>query len=55
MEGIKMERKPYKSPEIRKVTLVIEEAVLLACKTDYNVPGSGRTCGHPKCQRTVGS
>lgn len=51
MKGNGMERKPYKPPKIRKVALVAEEAVLLACKTSASVPGQvNKDCSHQKCQ-----
>lgn len=49
------ERKPYKSPEVRKVTLVVEEAVLQACKTARSDRTGFFRCGFALCRRTIGS
>ena len=45
---VKRDRKPYYKPQIEKIKLILEEAVLgLGCKTDQQV-GQGITgCGIP--------
>ncbi len=44
-------RKPYQKPQIRRVKLVAEEAVLAVCKISYGRPGSltGMVCGESPC------
>jgi len=58
MEKTKSGRKSYRPPEIRKVALVVEEAVLQACKTpSEQARRTGpitRVCGSGPC-RLVGS
>jgi hypothetical protein len=39
----KMERKPYRKPEIEEVQLVAEEAVLAGCKTLTGIGGPNST------------
>jgi len=47
-------RKNYKKPQINQVNLVIEEAVLQACKTGPNAAGSAlKDCDHPTCAKSV--
>lgn len=43
-----MKRK-YKKPEIKKVKLEPEEAVLAVCKTTMNAQGGGRKCLENNC------
>ncbi len=45
--GKKRALKPYTKPEIRKVTLKPEEAVLGACKTDSTGGPIQPTCSFP--------
>jgi len=41
-------RKIYRKPQIRQVKLVVEEAVLQACKTNASEAArTRRTCDHP--------
>jgi hypothetical protein len=48
-------RKTYHKPEIQQVRLVVEEAVLQACKTDASqAAGKNKNCDHPQC-RLAGS
>ena len=43
-------RKSYKKPQVHKVKLEIDEAVLLGCKVASGNPGKGtKHCGHPTC------
>jgi hypothetical protein len=49
------EKKPYVKPEIKKVELRPEEAVLGNCKTGVSAgPGSG-TCNTPSACSAIGS
>jgi hypothetical protein len=44
-------RKIYHKPEIQQVRLLVEEAVLQACKTDVNQAGAkNKNCDHQQCQ-----
>jgi hypothetical protein len=44
-------RKSYRKPEIQQVRLVVEEAVLQACKTDASqAAGKNKNCDHPQCR-----
>jgi len=52
-------RKPYKKPQVKRVKMKIEEAVLTACKA-AGVAGTqvgSKTCNHPQapCQIVLGS
>ena len=50
-------RRAYKKPQINRIKLEIEEAVLTGCKTSIN-PDAGRGnkyCGHAQCKKTIGS
>ena len=54
MEKKEKNRKSYKKPQINKVNLVIEEAVLQACKTGFAAPGKlGNNCDVTPCKRSV--
>jgi len=54
METKEKNRKNYKKPQINQVNLVIEEAVLQACKTGAAAPGLGaQNCDHPGCKKGV--
>ncbi|KKN04427.1 hypothetical protein LCGC14_1097520 [marine sediment metagenome] len=57
MEPKVKNRKNYKKPQIGQVNLIIEEAVLQACKTDAGQPGrAGKTCDRAPCRTgTYGS
>lgn len=59
METKEKARKTYKKPQINQVKLVIEEAVLQACKTSYGdtagKSASGKFCGNKACKDTFGS
>jgi hypothetical protein len=45
-------RKPYHKPEIQQVRLVVEEAVLQACKTNASeAAGKNKNCDHPQCRQ----
>jgi len=58
METKEKARKTYKKPQINQVNLVIEEAVLQACKISYGDTGkvlSGKFCGNKACKETFGS
>ncbi len=47
-------RKKYKKPQIDQVNLVIEEAVLAACKTGAGQPGKDiQTCDHAGCKKGI--
>ncbi|MDO8722981.1 MAG: hypothetical protein Q7J31_12285 [Syntrophales bacterium] len=50
-------RKQYKKPQITKVKLEIEEAILAGCKVTAAGQGSGtKNCtNNPKCRTTLGS
>lgn len=53
-EGIT--KKEYEKPSVKKVKLVIDEAVLQHCKTSNGAAGQGaKWCGHNQCRRTYGS
>jgi len=52
-------RKPYKKPQVARVKMKVEEAVLTACKS-AGVAGTqvgSKNCDHPNapCQTVVGS
>ncbi len=57
METKEKKRKNYKKPQINQVNLVIEEAVLQACKTiGGDTSGKkGAGCSVQQCQFTQGS
>ena len=46
--GISKEKRQYYRPQLGKVRLVLEEAVLQTCKTG-NYPGGGPTSPHNNC------
>ncbi|MGD8229989.1 MAG: hypothetical protein PVI20_19590 [Desulfobacteraceae bacterium] len=50
-------RRSYKKPEIKRVKLKIQEAVLQPCKaSDGDTAGKGnKWCGHPGCSTTFGT
>lgn len=50
-------RRTYQRPQITRVRLEMEEAVLQACKASPGAPdGRGnKWCGHPQCKNTFGS
>jgi hypothetical protein len=44
-------RKIYRKQDIQQVRLVVEEAVLQACKTNASQPGSkNKSCDHAGCR-----
>ena len=54
METKEKNRKNYKKPQINQVNLVIEEAVLQACKTGAGALGKGtKNCDNVACKRSV--
>lgn len=54
MEEKEKNRKNYKKPQINQVNLVIEEAVLQACKTGPGAAGSGaQNCDHAGCKKGI--
>ena len=54
MEKKVKDRKNYKKPQIDQVNLIIEEAVLAACKTGAGEPGrSGKTCNKNPCRAGI--
>ena len=57
METKEKNRKNYKKPQINQVNLVIEEAVLQACKTSAGDAAGKNTkgCATASCQLTQGS
>lgn len=59
METKEKARKTYKKPQINQVKLVIEEAVLQACKASYGDTAgkilAGKFCGNAACKDTFGS
>jgi len=57
METKEKNRKNYKKPQINQVNLVIEEAVLQACKmSGGDASGKkGAGCAVPQCRTTTGS
>jgi len=57
LETKEKSRKNYKKPQINQVNLVIEEAVLQACKTSGG-DGAGKKgsgCAVQQCRITIGS
>jgi len=47
-------RKNYKKPQINQVDLIIEEAVLQACKTGPAAPGSRvQNCDFSACKKGI--
>jgi hypothetical protein len=47
-------RKNYKKPQIDRVNLIIEEAVLQACKTGPGAAGrSGNNCDFAACKKSI--
>lgn len=51
-----MTKKPYEPPKLRRIDLVVEEAVLSACKTQQLQPARGnRWCTHAQCKKQLGS
>lgn len=57
MEKKVKNRKNYKKPQIDQVNLIIEEAVLQACKTGLGAAGrAGKNCDRAPCRTgTYGS
>lgn len=56
METKEKTRKTYKKPLINQVKLVIEEAVLQACKaSSSDVAQANKVCNHPKCASSYGT
>ena len=54
METKEKNRKNYKKPQINQVNLVIEEAVLQACKTGPGQPGKrGKNCDFSGCKKSI--
>lgn len=54
MEPKVKNRKNYKKPQINQVNLVIEEAVLQACKTGPGLSGkSGHNCDFSACKKSI--
>ncbi len=51
METKEKARKTYKKPQINQVKLVIEEAVLQACKVSTELAKKTKACDHPGCKR----
>ena len=48
--------KPYQKPRIDRVKLIMEEAVLQACKTADTAPAmKNKYCGFPGCKTEIGS
>ena len=48
--------KTYEKPRIHRVKLIMEEAVLQACKTGDTVRAqNNKYCGHPGCKTELGS
>jgi hypothetical protein len=51
MRATQKNLKIYRKPEIQQVRLLVEEAVLQACKTDANQPGAkNKNCNHRQCR-----
>ena len=50
-------RKSYKKPQLTRVKLHLEEAVLQPCKGFDRDPAgkSNKYCGHPGCKTTFGT
>lgn len=54
METKEKNRKNYKKPQINQVNLIMEEAVLQACKTSQGAPGqSTQNCNHSACKKGI--
>lgn len=54
MEPKEKNRKNYKKPQINQVNLVIEEAVLQACKTAEGALGKGlNNCNFSACKKGI--
>ncbi len=54
MEKKVKNRKNYKKPQIDQVNLIIEEAVLQACKTSAGALGKGlKDCDNVACKRSA--
>ncbi len=54
METKEKNRKNYKKPQINQVNLIMEEAVLQACKTAAGQPGLGtQNCDHSACKKGI--
>jgi len=50
METKEKNRKNYKKPQVHKVKLEIDEAVLLGCKQTKLITGQGtKKCSNPTC------
>ena len=53
---MKKSLKTYEKPRIDRVKLIMEEAVLQACKTADTAPASkNKYCGFPGCKTEIGS
>ena len=47
-------RKHYQKPNVNRVKLVIDEAVLTPCKTGLGATGqNNRTCDHAACKKSI--
>jgi len=59
METKEKNRKTYKKPQVNKVKLETEEAVLQACKTfsgdTAGKVGAAKFCGNAACKTAIGS
>jgi len=54
MEAKEKNRKNYKKPQINQVNLIIEEAVLQACKTGPLAAGKLLDhCDHAGCKKSI--
>ena len=54
MEPKEKSRKNYKKPQINQVDMIIEEAVLAACKTGPGATGQNlRNCDHAGCKKSI--
>ncbi len=51
---VKKVRKYYQKPNVNRVKLVINEAVLTGCKTGAGAPGqAGQNCDFAACKKSV--
>jgi len=56
METKEKTRKTYEKPQVNRVKLIIEEAVLQACKASDTDPArTNKVCNHPKCASSYGT
>jgi len=51
MEKNDRTRRTYEKPHINQVRLVVEEAVLQACKVSTELAKDTKACDHPGCKR----